>query len=142
MKVVKYFLIIVILISLPRLVFYPVKAYWYQKEGKSFLSIPRVAIPLFKKSIEIYPHSWKSHFMLGHAFSKIKEYKRAKDEYLLTLKYNPYYARAHYNLGNAYFYLDHYDNAIVHYKKCLKIENTFKLAKDNLEVMYKLKGGI
>ena len=149
LKKLRYWLIwlgvIGILITLPKAIHLPLKAYWYQRKGLC-LAIgvggyypgvytkrkAKLAIPELKKSLRFYFPSWETHFLLGLAYSQLEDFANAEREYLSCLRFNPNYAKAHYNLGNTCYHRGRYNEAIEHYLSCLKIDPTFTAAQKNL----------
>ncbi len=149
--------VIGMLVTLPKVIYLPLKAYWYQRRGLC-LAISggyypglyterkaKLAIPELKKSLEFYFPSWETHFLLGLAYSQLEDFANAEKAYLLCLRFNSNYAKAYYNLGNAYYHTGRYNEAIECYLGCLKIDPTFADAQKNLaaaEEMRRRKRGL
>ena len=60
------------------------------------------AINLYKKAISLNKYDYYTHFLLGLAYAKKREYLLAKKELEETIKLNPKYAPAYYNLSIIY----------------------------------------
>lgn len=143
--------VIALLITLPKMLYLPLKGYWYQRKGLCFAissgfypgvytkSKAELAIPELKKSLEFYFPSWESHFLLGLAYSQLEDYAEAEREYLSCLRFNPGYAKTHYNLGNVYYHMNRYDEAMKYYARCLEIDPTFAKAQKNLAVAREMR---
>jgi len=148
---IRYYLVwlgvIGILLSLPRVVYLPLKAYWYRRRGLCLSIEPSGyypstynkrtaawAIPELKKSLDLEFFNWEAHFLLGLAYNQLKDSSNAEEAYLLCLRFNPNYAKAYYNLGNVYYHTAKYDEAIECYRKTLKIDPTFAVAQKNIVV--------
>jgi len=82
-----------------------------------------------KKEYEKAAKSFENLSFKGASYYANGAFKKAKSVYQnLTSK------EGRYNLGNAYVMLGDYDNAIKSYEMALKIDSSFKVAKDNLVV--------
>jgi tetratricopeptide (TPR) repeat protein len=149
MRPIRYYIVwltlIALLVVLPRLIYQPLAAYWYQRKGlclSMFNLIPSLyskaeaeeAIPILEKSLKYNPHKWEVLFLLGMAHTELKNLPEAKWAYLSCLRYNPGYSRAHYNLGNVYYLMERYEDAIKCYSNCLEIDPSFAPAENNLNV--------
>ena len=82
-----------------------------------------------KKEYEKAAKSFENLSFKGASYYANGAFKKAKSVYQnLTSK------EGRYNLGNAYVMLGDYDNAIKSYEMALKIDSSFKVAKDNLVI--------
>jgi tetratricopeptide (TPR) repeat protein len=142
--------VIALLAVVPRLIYRPLQAYWYQRKGLCLSMIgvlpsvyskaeAKAAIPILEKSLKLYFPKWETHFLMGMAYSQLENFPAAEKAYLLCLRFNPNYSSAHYNLGNAYYFMDKYEQAIEQYSRCLRIDPSFTAAKNNLEIARKMQ---
>ncbi len=60
------------------------------------------AVQLYKKILEQEPDHILTHLNLGNIYSEIQEYQQAEQEYLTTLKLNPYYVFGSLALARLY----------------------------------------
>jgi len=154
LSTIRYWLIwlavIGMLVTLPKAIYTPLRGYWYQRRALCLCSMgflpvvytqrkAKLAIPELKKSLGFYFPNWESHFLLGLAYSELKDFSNAEKAYSLCLRFNPNYAKAHYNLGNAYYHMDRYNQAIESYLRCLKIDSTFAPAQKNLAIAKEMR---
>ncbi len=141
----------IIVFSLPRL-YSPLKAFIDQRMARCLCmnginatlytdDKAQIAIYFLSRSLSYNYHDWETHFLLGMAYSQLKDYPNAKKAYLECLRLNLGYARAYYNLGNAYYYLKEYDNALQNYRDCIRIDDGFGQAYNNINVINKMRGG-
>jgi DnaJ-class molecular chaperone len=76
------------------------------------------------------------HFTLGVSMAEDKEnYERAKNEFLLAMKFIPDFREACYNAGLLAYRQGHYDEALDIFKKTLQIESRDLHAKKMLELL-------
>ncbi|MCJ7498480.1 MAG: tetratricopeptide repeat protein [candidate division Zixibacteria bacterium] len=82
----------------------------------------------------------QAYFSLGNLYFKKSELPKAKEQYLLALKEDPYLRRAHLNLGNIYFRERNYSRTEDEFLEELKLHPRQEKAYNNLSVLYRIKG--
>ncbi|MFH0931606.1 MAG: tetratricopeptide repeat protein [Candidatus Zixiibacteriota bacterium] len=82
----------------------------------------------------------QAYFSLGNLYLKKGELQKAKEQYLLALKEDPYLRRAHLNLGNIYFRERNYSSAEEEFLEELKLHPRQEKAYNNLSVLSRIKG--
>jgi tetratricopeptide (TPR) repeat protein len=82
----------------------------------------------------------QAYYSLGNLYLKKGELQKAKEQYLLALKEDPYLRRAHLNLGNIYFRERNYSRAEEEFLEELKLHPRQEKAYNNLSVLSRIKG--
>ncbi len=103
-------------------------------------SLPEKAIPIYRYLCRIEPDSMKTfaYLGLGSAYVTIKDYKKATDNYRLSLNYNPKNAEAYNGLGSVFLELADLKTAIAYYDTARTINNKNTSAYWGLSLCYDL----
>lgn len=99
-----------------------------------------MAIPEFKKALEIDPNYARTHFHLGLAYSRKGEYGQAIAAHRKAVEIDPDYAEAHIALGLAYWRSGMLDEAISTYEKVLELDPNLNFMHYFLAALYYRKG--
>ncbi len=81
-----------------------------------------------------------AHFNCGVAYSAIKAFKKAIEQYGKAIELNPNFAIAYYNRGIAYVNKDNFKQAIQDFDKAIDLKPYFAEAYNNRGVAYGNKG--
>ncbi|MHB8596837.1 MAG: tetratricopeptide repeat protein [Ktedonobacteraceae bacterium] len=74
---------------------------------------------------------WSLAICSGNAYSALKEYQRAIENFDRAIFLNSQNASAYYNRGNAFYNLQEYQRAIADYDRALAIDPNYKKARNN-----------
>jgi tetratricopeptide (TPR) repeat protein len=100
---------------------------------------PREALPLLDRSLRLDPRSAWAYLVRGNAYSDLREFDRAVDDFDQALALDPKYHTAWFNRGNVCQRVGRYKQAIQHYDKALTLsppadlERRIRKAKANSE---------
>ncbi len=101
-----------------------------------YLSIQRCKvwkdnISLWSDAIEKYDKAPKSINNRGLAYSKVKQYDKAFEDFNRTIELDKQFLEVYYNRGVSYFFLGKYDEAIKDYTAAIFYKPKFPLAFSN-----------
>lgn len=107
----------------------------YGNMGLSFIMEEKYdkAVEMYKKGLEINPHSAVHHNYLGIAYFKMGQLTEAEKELKKSVGYDPHYGDAYRNLGVLYATQKHYEKAIKEFERALKINKNDEKARAYLE---------
>ncbi|MFC1496552.1 tetratricopeptide repeat protein, partial [Candidatus Margulisiibacteriota bacterium] len=100
-------------------------------------------IHLFTKTVTTDQNCVEAHTVLGNAYLREQEYKKATKHYeLALLPYEGYTnfktpAAVNNNAGYAYELMGEYEEAVLHYKRAIELVPDRKLYQDNLKIVLK-----
>ncbi len=78
--------------------------------------------PYLRKSLDLAPDFFQSHYGAGLLFARLKDFDRAIVHYKACVRINPEHPLPYYSLGNAYSQQKKYDLAIPEYERALKLQ--------------------
>ena len=90
----------------------------------------RDAISLFKQAISIEPRNGVFRFNLGLSYMRIDELQKAIEEFILSIRYSPYYSDSYFSLAACYLLLGPDWKAAVYYLAYLDFSRFGKKAKE------------
>lgn len=102
---------------------------YYEKDRK-------VAIFLYKKSIEVKPKNERAYYNLCTTYLSMQEYENAENACRKAIEIDPEYADAYTNLGNVYLAADKQRDALLSYRKALELNPDIGAAHNNLGTIY------
>ena len=90
------------------------------------------AILIFTEAIKGDPNHIRSYFYRGMCNERLKQYEKAKEDYIKTigLDINHDYAEAYYGVGNCLRNLNRADEAIKYYTKAIELEANYSVYHD------------
>ena len=100
------------------------------------------AIRELNKAVEspVYPTPHFVYYNLGQAYLTLKEYEKARANYLEALKFSPQYSLGYYGLGLTWKASDKWEQAAEALKKAIEYAPQFAQAHYDLgEVLVRLK---
>lgn len=106
----------------------------YSDEGKH-----ENAIDVYKKAIEIKPHS-TFYYNLGNEYYAVGDAEQAIASYQQAIEIGPNFSDAHYNLGIAYESLGMYEKAIAAFRQAMALNPRDKETQHKLNRIYKIIG--
>ncbi len=96
-----------------------------------------IAIPLFRKAINLDPQHGSAYYNLGNSFLKTNDIDRAIRSYKIAIKLKPSNFEAHSNLANAYNVKHNFKEALKHYQIVLKNQPYHKFCHNNISSIYR-----
>jgi tetratricopeptide (TPR) repeat protein len=79
------------------------------------------AVECLKEAVAIEQYSWIAHFMLGSAYAKMYDWRRAHEEFALAIDMDPSEPRAWHMCGEALLSLHRLDEAERYLRKALEL---------------------
>jgi protein involved in polysaccharide export with SLBB domain len=81
------------------------------------------AIEAFKQSAKLQPDDPQTHYMLGMAYSKAKDYKGSFESFKRAIRFWPDWPQAHFRLGIIAYVLGRTGDSVKAYNHLLKLES-------------------
>lgn len=98
------------------------------------------SIKLLKVGISIEPYSWISHYMLGIAYTKILDWRKAYDEFVTAIDMDPSEPRAWQMCGAVLLSLQRLDEAEQYLRKALELNPHFSEAVADFGFLFLKRG--
>ena len=98
------------------------------------------AVECLKEAIATEPHSWIRHYLLGTAYAKMYNWRKAHDEFVIAIDMDPNEARAWQMCGEALVALHRLDEAEQYIRKALELNPQFADAMVDFGFLFLRRG--
>lgn len=105
-------------------------AWTFYRIGEAFYSLGFVekAINYYQKAVDLEKYNLDFHVKLGNAYTRVKNFEAAKNEFEFVTKQNPKNATAWSNLGFIYLKSGKIETANIYYDKALALNPDYEQA--------------
>ncbi|MBI4419027.1 MAG: tetratricopeptide repeat protein [Ignavibacteriales bacterium] len=100
------------------------------------------SITILKHAIAQDPYSWIGHYLLGLAFSRLREWNQAYEEFVSAIEMDPNEPNGWHMCGEALLSLERYDEAEQYLRKALDLNPHLTDAIANVGFLYMRRGEI
>jgi tetratricopeptide (TPR) repeat protein len=100
------------------------------------------SITILKHAIAQDPYSWIGHYLLGLAFSRLREWNQAYEEFVSAVEMDPNEPNGWHMCGEALLSLERYDEAEQYLRKALDLNPHLTDAIANVGFLYMRRGEI
>lgn len=99
-----------------------------------------VSVPVPGQGVVKTRNIYVEYYMLGDAYFKLEDYKKASENYELAMRKKDQYWAAYYKLAKCYVFMSDWSNALPMYKKILERDPENASLKASLAYIYSMQG--